>query len=165
MRYKGASNPIGSSGKVSAVKPTRHILGALALGLLLQVQAGDRPHPPPRRPPGPEACRRAGRDPQAPQTQGDNFLPPRGFRFNALPEGSDQVRLNWEIADGYYLYRARIKVSTTASNVQLGAPQLPAGQVKNDEYFGRQEIYHHELGSPSRWRAPRAADRSICRLR
>src|SRR5215472_5975620 len=77
---------------------------------------------------------------------GDDFLPPdQAFRFDALAEGTDRVRLNWEIADGYYLYRARIKVKTTSTSAQLGAPQFPPGQVKTDEYFGKQEVYHHEL--------------------
>ena len=77
---------------------------------------------------------------------GDDFLPvDEAFRFDALPGGSDQVVLNWEIAEGYYLYRARIKVATDTKAAQLGAPQFPPGQIKNDEYFGRQEIYHHEL--------------------
>ena len=80
------------------------------------------------------------------KTSGDDFLPPdRAFRFDALAGGSDQVELNWEIADGYYLYRARIKVATSSTTAQLGTPQFPAGQFKTDEYFGRQEIYHHEL--------------------
>jgi thiol:disulfide interchange protein DsbD len=80
------------------------------------------------------------------KTSGDNFLPAeQAFRFDALAGGSDQVQLNWEIADGYYLYRARIKVATASTTAQLGAPQFPAGQFKTDEYFGRQEIYHHEL--------------------
>jgi thiol:disulfide interchange protein DsbD len=55
------------------------------------------------------------------------------------------VRLNWEIADGYYLYRARIKVLTSSASAQLGAPEFPTGDIKTDEYFGRQEVYHHEL--------------------
>jgi thioredoxin:protein disulfide reductase len=127
----------------------RHILSilAVALGLLLQAQAGEPPAPAPAA--AAQAPKPAGALDailKAPKGQGDDFLPPdEAFRFNALPEGSDRVRLNWEIADGYYLYRARIKVSTSASNVQLGTPQMPAGQVKNDEYFGRQEVYHHEL--------------------
>jgi thioredoxin:protein disulfide reductase len=80
------------------------------------------------------------------KTSGDDFLPAeQAFRFDALAGGSDQVQLNWEIADGYYLYRARIKVATPSTAAQLGAPQFPAGQFKTDEYFGRQEIYHHEL--------------------
>jgi thiol:disulfide interchange protein DsbD len=80
------------------------------------------------------------------RTSGDDFLPPdEAFRFDALAEGTDRVRLNWEIADGYYLYRARIKVKTPSASVQLGATQFPPGQIKNDEYFGTQEVYHHEL--------------------
>jgi thioredoxin:protein disulfide reductase len=77
---------------------------------------------------------------------GEDFLPAdQAFRFAALAEGTDGVRLDWQIAEGYYLYRARIKVTTPSARAQLGATQLPAGQIKNDEYFGKQEVYHHEL--------------------
>jgi thiol:disulfide interchange protein DsbD len=80
------------------------------------------------------------------KTTGDDFLPAdEAFRFDALAGGSDRVVLNWEIAEGYYLYRARIKVASDSAAAQLGAPQFPPGQFKTDEYFGRQEIYHHEL--------------------
>src|SRR5439155_8072433 len=80
------------------------------------------------------------------KTSGDDFLPPdRAFRFDAPPDGTDRVRLNWEIADGHYLYRARIRIVTPSERAQLGAPQMPQGQIKTDEYFGRQEVYHHEL--------------------
>jgi thioredoxin:protein disulfide reductase len=76
----------------------------------------------------------------------DKFLPPdEAFRFDALADGTDRVQLRWDIANGYYLYRARIKVSTPSKRAQLGIPQYPTGQFKTDEYFGRQEIYHHEL--------------------
>jgi thiol:disulfide interchange protein DsbD len=82
------------------------------------------------------------------RTGGDDFLPAeQAFRFDALAEGSDRVRLNWQIAPGYYLYRARIKVQTTSADAQLGATQFPAGQVKSDEYFGKQEVYHRELSA------------------
>jgi thioredoxin:protein disulfide reductase len=80
------------------------------------------------------------------KAHGDEFLPvEKAFRLHVQAEGTDRVRLSWVIADGYYLYRARIKVTTASTSVQLGAAQLPAGDVKNDEYFGRQEVYHHEL--------------------
>ena len=77
----------------------------------------------------------------AAKTSGDDFLPPdQAFRFDALAEGTDRVRLNWEIAEGYYLYRARIKVMTASHSAQLGAPQFPPGQVKTDEYFGNSGV-------------------------
>jgi len=75
-----------------------------------------------------------------------DFLPPDvAFRFDAIPESPDRIRLIWEIADGYYLYRSRIKTSTLSDQAQLGALSLPTGETKVDEYFGKQEIYHHQL--------------------
>src|SRR5579862_8960093 len=116
----------------------RHILAVLAVAALGCAQAQS---PPATQGGGINAIMGASR-----ASGGDDFLPPdRAFRFDALAEGSDRVRLNWEIADGYYLYRARIKITSPSSTVQLGAPQLPQGQFKTDEYFGKQEIYHHEL--------------------
>lgn len=82
----------------------------------------------------------------APQNRGDDFLPAdEAFRFDAFPDGPDHVKLVWQIADGYYLYRARVKAATTSDQAQLGTLEMPTGESKSDEYFGKQEIYHHEL--------------------
>ena len=128
----------------------RHISTALllmSLGLQAQSQTAS-PAPPGSAPAPSQAAPKGGINAllDSVRTSGDDFLPPdRAFRFDALPDGTDRVRLNWEIADGYYLYRARIKVVTPSTRAQLGAPQMPQGQIKTDEYFGRQEVYHHEL--------------------
>jgi thiol:disulfide interchange protein DsbD len=75
-----------------------------------------------------------------------DFLPPdQAFRFAALPDGPDSIRLIWGITDGYYLYRARIKASSDTSQAKLGELILPAGETKMDEYFGKQEVYHHDI--------------------
>ena len=123
------------------VTPIRHIVLAL-LGLLL-ASAGALAAPSPPDAPQP----RSGIDAVlAGKASGDDFLPAeQAFRLDAVPDGTDRVRLDWEIADGYYLYRARIKIVAASVAVQLGNPEFPAGEVKNDEYFGRQEVYHHEL--------------------
>jgi thiol:disulfide interchange protein len=86
---------------------------------------------------------------QSRASSGDNdVLPPdQAFRFAAFPDGPDRVRLVWKIADDYYLYRSRIKIETSSNRAQLGTPQMPAGEVKQDDYFGRQEIYHHQLAA------------------
>jgi Thiol:disulfide interchange protein len=76
----------------------------------------------------------------------DEFLPPdEAFRLEAVAAGPDRVRLVWTIADGYYLYRSKLAVSSEAENVQLGQLSLPAGKTKTDEYFGTQEVYYGEL--------------------
>src|SRR6516162_8835536 len=125
-----------------SVRPTRHILAAplLLLAAVLHLGPQAKAAAPPAGASGIDAVLGSAR------TSGDDFLPPdQAFRFDALPEGTDRVRLNWEITDGYYPYRARIKVKTVSTSAQLGAPQFPPGQVKTDEYFGKQEVYHHEL--------------------
>ena len=77
---------------------------------------------------------------------GDDFLPPdQAFRFGASPQGPDRVRLGWVIAPGYYLYRDRIKATGEAGRSSVGPPQFPAGQIKSDEYFGKQVVYHDAL--------------------
>jgi len=126
----------------------RHILAAVAV-LLMAGGAAAQPSAPSQPASSPSAsppARGLGSVLGSVKTTGDEFLPvDQAFRFDALQDGSDAVRLNWEIAAGYYLYRARIKVATTSASAQLGAPQFPPGQFKTDEFFGRQEIYHHEL--------------------
>jgi thiol:disulfide interchange protein DsbD len=72
--------------------------------------------------------------------------PDEAFQASAAAAGPDSVRLDWKIADGYYLYRSRIKVKT-ASAVQLGALALPQGKNQTDEYFGTQQIYEHALSA------------------
>jgi thiol:disulfide interchange protein DsbD len=74
---------------------------------------------------------------------GDDFLPPeKAFLFSASAAGPDRVRLAWVIAPGYYLYRDRIRIISTAASSataagatadgSLGAAEFPPGQVKAD---------------------------------
>lgn len=86
--------------------------------------------------------------PLGPGSNQDEFLAvDQAFQFDAAATGPDRVQLIWQIADGYYLYKSRIKVSlddqaAEQPNVQLGSPQLPKGDDKEDEFFGKQEVYH-----------------------
>ncbi len=75
------------------------------------------------------------------------FLDP-DVAFNLLAEAPDgeTITVHWQIADGYYLYRKRFAFTPAdSSDVVLGAPQFPAGKIKNDEYFGEMEVYYHDV--------------------
>jgi len=77
---------------------------------------------------------------------GDEFLPPdEAFRLTAIADGPDRVKLMWQIAPDYYLYRTRVSVQSASGEAQLGKPDMPSGEMHTDEYFGAQEIYHDEL--------------------
>ena len=76
----------------------------------------------------------------------DEFLPvDEAFQLVAVADGPDRVKLSWQIADGYYLYRERLAAKTSAAAASLGRVSLPAGKKKYDEFFGEQEVYYHEL--------------------
>src|ERR1700722_10843350 len=62
-----------------------------------------------------------------------------------MADGPDSIRLIWGVTDGYYLYRARIKASSDTTQAKLGELTLPTGETKMDEYFGKQEVYHHDV--------------------
>jgi thiol:disulfide interchange protein DsbD len=70
--------------------------------------------------------------------------PEKAFRFSAKLLEPGQVEARFQIADGYYLYRSKIKFSAEPG-VNLGAPVLPAGKIKQDDNFGKVETYRGDI--------------------
>lgn len=68
----------------------------------------------------------------------------QAFAPSARATSADRVVLDWKIADGYYLYRHRIKVAA-AGGARLGAIELPHGTPHEDEFFGRVETFRGHL--------------------
>jgi len=80
-----------------------------------------------------------------PKTDG-GFLPmDEAFVLSASSSSPDRITLRWEVADGYYLYRDKVKVSASGGVATLGTPQMPEGTLHVDEYFGEQVVYYGEL--------------------
>jgi thiol:disulfide interchange protein DsbD len=80
-----------------------------------------------------------------PKTDGD-FLPlDQAFALSTSSSSPDRVTLRWEVADGYYLYRDKIKVTVAEGAATLGTLQLPGGKTQVDEYFGEQVVYYGQL--------------------
>src|SRR5712691_7747138 len=63
------------------------------------------------------------------------------FRFLARTTGSATVEIEYEIAEGYYLYRDKFAFAVEATTAKLGRAQFPAGEVREDKFFGRSETY------------------------
>jgi thiol:disulfide interchange protein DsbD len=84
------------------------------------------------------------------QVVDSEFLPPsEAFKVEAVAEGADRVRVDFLVTPGYYLYRHRMSfaVDTAAGPVAatLGAVDIPAGEWKEDEFFGRQQVFHESM--------------------
>ena len=76
---------------------------------------------------------------QAEQT----FLDPEeAFRFDLFIQDPANLGIRFDIADGYYLYRDKIGISSGTEGVRLANYQLPPGIEKEDEYFGQTSVYY-----------------------
>lgn len=70
----------------------------------------------------------------------------KAFQFFGELKDEKTLHLNWIIAEGYYLYRDKIKLRLLNSeNVTLGAYEIPHGQALHDNTFGEVETFHHSL--------------------
>jgi thiol:disulfide interchange protein DsbD len=78
----------------------------------------------------------------APAFAADELLEPdAAFSFSATIVDPGTVQVRYQIADGYYMYRDRFHFAASPGPVKLGAPRLPAGTIKEDEFFGKVQIY------------------------
>lgn len=93
--------------------------------------------------------------PGARAAEADELLPvEQAYRLEAKALDRETIRLDWKIAKDYYLYRERIKATTSDANVTLGAHDLPAGEKKHDEFLGDVEVYHQDFSSTQKLTAP-----------
>jgi len=60
-------------------------------------------------------------------------------------EKKQRLRINWQIAEDYYLYRHSFKFLLTDDKNQAVDIEtvIPTGLKKEDEYFGKVEVYYH----------------------
>jgi len=76
----------------------------------------------------------------------DDLLPPdEAFEFTAEVHDQNTITLSWDIADGYYLYRHKLKFVSLTPGLEAGKPAFPTGQNKQDKFFGMVETYRNRL--------------------
>jgi len=77
---------------------------------------------------------------------GNSFPPPdQVFHYSAVTKDARTLELRWAITPGYYLYRQKFDIKSDNPDVQLGAPDFPEGEIKNDQYLGTSEIYKQDV--------------------
>ncbi len=79
----------------------------------------------------------------------DELLSPElAFKISAKAVSVDQLEITWDIADGYYLYRDKMKFISKTDAIQSVTPNFPEGKTKHDENFGDMVVYHNKLTIP-----------------
>ncbi|MCP5184359.1 MAG: protein-disulfide reductase DsbD [Pseudomonadales bacterium] len=76
-----------------------------------------------------------------------DFLPvDEAFVLSHAVVDGDTLVVRWEMPDGYYLYRHRLRFETRPeSPLLLGDASIPEGKHKQDEFQGDVEVYFHTL--------------------
>ncbi len=76
----------------------------------------------------------------------DEFLKPdQAFVISAEATDNKTVRVNWQIAEGYYLYQSKFRFLTENADIEFGDPKLPPAKPKNDPVFGEVQIYRNDV--------------------
>ena len=74
----------------------------------------------------------------------EEFLSPDiAFKLEITQKDANNLTASFKVVDGYYLYKERITFKDAAGKVL--AATLPAGDIKDDPNFGKQEVFHHDF--------------------
>ena len=73
-----------------------------------------------------------------------DFLPvDEAFRLVVEPRDKNTLVARFSIANGYHLYRDKMKFALTSGDGKIGAIQLPQGKEVEDEYLGKTVVYYN----------------------
>jgi thiol:disulfide interchange protein DsbD len=78
------------------------------------------------------------------QAEQDFLQPEEAFQLSVSKQADGQLRLNWDISPGYYLYRQQMKVEVDPASSALQVA-WPAGTLKTDETYGESQVYHDKV--------------------
>lgn len=77
--------------------------------------------------------------------QDEEILRPEQAFPYTLSADADRLSLSFSIPEGYYLYRERFSFESGTDGIVVDTPGFPVGEIHEDEFFGRQEIYRHDF--------------------
>ena len=74
------------------------------------------------------------------------FLDPAvAFKPSARALDGQTVEVRFDIAKGYYLYREKFRFAVDGEAAKTGTPTFPKGKEKDDENFGKMEVYYQAV--------------------
>lgn len=76
-------------------------------------------------------------------SQSKTFLPVEQAFVPDFVQQDNELKLSFQIADGYYLYKDKFKIAGVAAS--FSHPAYPPGMPHEDEYFGKTEVYRHQV--------------------
>ncbi len=88
--------------------------------------------------------------------------PDQAYRISARLVDNNTIETDILIRDKTYLYKDKFGTQLAAgSGVEVTPPTLPEGDIKNDEFFGRMEVYHNSVQFPIQLKTQGQASREF----
>jgi len=88
--------------------------------------------------------------------------PDQAYRISARLVDDNTIETDILIRDKTYLYKDKFGAQLAAgSGVEVTPPALPEGDIKNDEFFGRMEVYHNSVQFPIQLKTQGQASREF----
>ena len=72
----------------------------------------------------------------------DDLLPPEQAFVPTVTASDKGVDVQFKIADGYYMYQSKITADTQPEKLLRDKATFSQGEPKEDEFFGKQVVYH-----------------------
>lgn len=96
------------------------------------------------------------------QSQQRLLEPNEAFILSVTLSSPTSVVASWDIAEGYYLYQEKIEINLEdAEGVSISKVDMPTGKIKEDEFFGRQEVFYHQLQAIAHLRREQSAAHQV----
>ena len=94
---------------------------------------------------------------QAHAIEEDELLPVEEAYIPTVTVADDVATLNFKVMPGYYLYKERITLEAARpAEVVMGPLEMPAGEEKTDEFFGKMHVFHQDFTGTSKLTFPGA---------
>ena len=82
-----------------------------------------------------------------PEKQPEFLAPDKAFKLSVSNLGNNQIQINWEIEEGYYLYMGMFEFSTDRDDTKIIKARMPDGVKKVDEFFGDVDVYYNSTNA------------------
>jgi thiol:disulfide interchange protein DsbD len=95
----------------------------------------------------------------------DEYLQPeQAFQYTATAD-EQSVSVEWRVTPGYYLYKKRMGIAAAKPGVTVGEPVYPKGEMHEDEYFGKQEVFRGTFTVTAPLEGARVGDSLLLKLK
>ena len=80
---------------------------------------------------------------ELPKNDSEFLSPEDAFKINYEIVNHNQIKINWKIHPGYYLYMGMFEFESLDESNKIIKVEMPEGEKKKDEFFGDVDVFYY----------------------